>query len=110
MNIPTPTQIANLPKWAQQHIQQLEQDRVQAVRKLNDYRDCQSESRIYTRDGLDPKCWIQTDRVHCVFKNGEMQVAVRGEELEVMGTFGIAELAVFPQSGNVVALRIQRRA
>lgn len=53
MNTTTPEQIAKLPRWAQEHIKDLERQREVAVRALDEYVDAQTESPFYT---LDNEC------------------------------------------------------
>jgi hypothetical protein len=49
---PTPDQLAKLPKWAQEHIVNLERRTKTAEDALNDYKDNQTPSEFYTEDML----------------------------------------------------------
>lgn len=49
---PTIEQLAKLPKWAQDHIKTLQRERDTAVRALNEWRDTQTPSSIYTDELL----------------------------------------------------------
>ncbi len=52
MNIPTPEQIARLPKWAQEYIEDLDRRTVIAERALKNYTDNQTPSKFYFDDFL----------------------------------------------------------
>lgn len=47
---PSNEQIEKLPKWAQERIRDLERERELSVRKLNEFVDGQTESRIWVDD------------------------------------------------------------
>ena len=47
---PTPEQIAKLPKWAQEHIENLQRQGAAATKALNRYLDNQTPSPIYIAD------------------------------------------------------------
>jgi hypothetical protein len=49
---PTPEQIAKLPKWAQDHIQNIERERFTAVRALNEYCDETTKSPFVIEDSV----------------------------------------------------------
>lgn len=48
----TPEQIAKLPKWAQDHIKDVERERFVAVRALNEFCDTQTKSQFYTEESV----------------------------------------------------------
>lgn len=50
MSAPTPEQIAKLPKWARDHITNIERERDVSVRALNEFQDSQTPSGIYYDD------------------------------------------------------------
>lgn len=49
---PTPEQIAKLPKWAQDHIEELSRERQVAVRELNKYCDNSTPSPFFVDDSI----------------------------------------------------------
>jgi hypothetical protein len=50
MNAPTEEQIAKLPKWAQDHIANVERERFVSVRALNEAMDSQTKAAFYCDD------------------------------------------------------------
>lgn len=50
MNQPTKEQIEKLPKWAQEHVADLQRQRNAAVRALDEYKDAQTLSPFFTED------------------------------------------------------------
>lgn len=47
---PTPEQIAKLPRWAQDHLNNISRERDAAIRSLNEFCDNQSPSPFYIED------------------------------------------------------------
>ena len=42
--------IKKLPKWAQKYIENIARERADAIRKLNEFVDCQTKDKFYTSD------------------------------------------------------------
>ncbi len=107
---PTPEQIAKLPKWAGQWVQQCERQCNDAEVRLKEYLDNQSQSLIYTRNGLTEKSYIQDDRVSFQLKGGEITIALRDDKLECHAAYrGGQRLVVIPHVTNVVWLELEDR-
>ena len=87
MNAPTPEQIAKLPKWAQDHIKNLDRRMVVAERTLKEYQDAQTPSPVFYDDLLcvgegGPKHvrrFVQTRRISIVNDGIRVDVMVRGD-------------------------------
>ena len=88
MNAPPPEQIAKLPKWAQEHIADLQRRTAEAERAFREYTDSQTPSRIFYDDyvcigGGSPehsKKYIQSDRPTIMAHGVRLDVLVRDEE------------------------------
>ncbi len=110
MNVATPEQIERLPKWAQNELRDAHRRANDAESKLKDYLDNQSQSFVYTRNGLTEKSFIQDDRVSFQLKGGEITVALRDGKLECHGAYGGGQrLVVVPHVTNVVWLELEDR-
>lgn len=89
---PTPEQLQKLPKWAQEHIEDMERQRLAAVHALNDYVDDQTESPfrywdyICTGEQQGPPCrakFIQTRKIEVHWAGVELAVLIRPSEKEI---------------------------
>ena len=84
MNQPTPEQIARLPKWAQEHIRDLEGHKDIAQRKLREYLETQEQTNCWTDELVCMKNsgpeWVRR-----YFKVANIEVAHKGVHLTVSG-------------------------
>lgn len=87
---PTKKQLARLPVWAQDHIGELERQRGKAVRVLEEYRDTQTPSKIWTDDlvslGEDEKGpsyirnYLQVERIEMEHAGVHLDVNLHHDE------------------------------
>jgi hypothetical protein len=85
MRTPTPEQIAKLPKWAREHIENLERDALVATSRLDDMLDSQTPSPIYHEDMVS-----------------------RGGEFKFSKHFVQARDLTFTHAGVALAVRLHR--
>jgi hypothetical protein len=118
---PTPQQIQKLPKWAQDHIEDLERQRDISIRALNEFCDNQTPSPFYVEDlvctgegqGPTPKrCYIQAHSVTVVWAGVEMQIDAndyggRKNEIGIRWSVrdGGRDVAVIPASFNQILVK-----
>lgn len=88
MTTPTPEQLAKLPKWAQDHIKDLERERGAAVKALNDFTDADTPAAFYVEEhvGMGEKKgpsikrrYIQTRAVICESQGIELRIFASGD-------------------------------
>lgn len=114
---PTPEQIAKLPKWAQEHIANLDRRMVLAERTLNEYKDAQTPSEFFFDDllcigGGSPKHirkYIQTHKITVVRDGVRVDVLLRLDEkgIEIGWSDedrGCREIAMIPTSFQKIKL------
>lgn len=86
------TDIAKLPKWAQQHIKDLKRERDIAVRALNEWTDAQTPGPIFvdelvsTGEQQGPSTkrrYIQGRRVTCDWLGVRLEVMLRKEYIDL---------------------------
>lgn len=117
MNIPTQEQIAKLPKWAQEHIENLDRRVVVSERALKEFTDTQTESAFFYDDYLcigegTPKFvrkYIQTYKISVVRDGIQVDVLLRqddpGIEIGWGGTnHAMKEVAMVPISFQKVKI------
>ena len=88
---PTPEQIEKLPKWAQEHIKDLDRRMVVAERAVAEFADGQTPSKFYYDEylcigGGSPKNvrrYIQTNRVTIEHAGVQVDILVREDEPEI---------------------------
>lgn len=88
---PTPEQISKLPRWAQEHIADIEQQRFVAIRALNEYQDSQTESPFRCRDfectgeGKEQlkTRFVQTNKMEVHWAGVELTVLIRPNVQEI---------------------------
>jgi len=106
-----------LPKWAQEHIHNLELERNGAMRQLKEFNDGQTEAPISQLVTV-PKKGGGTDSMRRYVQGHNLSVSWEGVELDlwlaedgVRITFGSKDrrlsggAALFPQSGNAILIR-----
>ena len=83
---PTPEQIAKLPKWAQEHIENLDRRAVIAERNLIEWKDTQTPSEFVISEytfingkGEFVDRFIQTNRLMIKSKGVEIEIINRAE-------------------------------
>ena len=82
--------IKKLPKWAQEHINQIERERENSVRSLNEYIDNQTESPFSVSDLLCEdkgvsfkKRYIQAYKMDVNHAGIHFQIITRDDELDI---------------------------
>lgn len=102
--------ITKLPKWAQEHIKDIQRQRDIAVRQLNKFCDNQTESRIFvddapcTGEGKGPKRkrhYIQSDKVAIMHKGVQLEIICREHYINIHWGppgYGMDEIAFIPDS------------
>ncbi len=88
MNIPTPDQIAKLPKWAQDYVKDLNRRMTTAEKELKEQLDSQTPSEFYIDDLLcigdgSPQFarkYVQTHKISVEHDGVKLDVLVRGPE------------------------------
>jgi hypothetical protein len=88
---PTPEQIEKLPRWAQEHIKDLDRRMVVAERAVAEYKDSQTPSEFYYEDHLcigggSPQLirrYIQTNRMTIEHAGVQVDVLVREGDPEI---------------------------
>jgi hypothetical protein len=87
----TPEMLAKLPKWAQEHIKDLSNEREMALRTLNDYTDNQTPSKIYWDDFVclgettgpsTKRSYVQTERIIVESCGVQLTVSCHGESVQ----------------------------
>lgn len=80
---PTKEQIEKLPRWAQEHIANIERERFVAVRSLNEAMDAQTVSPFYIDDWVctgeqtgpvTKRRYIQGHKIQCLFDGILMEI------------------------------------
>lgn len=117
MNTPTPEQIAKLPKWAQEHIADLDRRMVVAERSLKEYEDAQTPSEFFYDDllcigGKSPqnvRRYVQTHRISIVRDGIRADVLLRHDEPGIEISWGdehrgCREVAMIPTSFQKIKL------
>ena len=111
---PTPEQIAKLPKWAQEHIENLDRRAVIAERTLKEYYDNQTPSEFFIEDydssaSKMVKKYIQTHKI-AVERNGvHVEVILRLDEKGIDISYWsddriVREIALVPKGFNSITL------
>jgi len=117
METPTPEQIAKLPKWAQEHIDDLDRRRANAERTLTEFKDNQTPSEFFTEEYVCTgptgnqfvKRYIQSHKV-CVERDGvKLTILLRQDEagldLQWQSTDRLMnEVALVPTAFNKVKI------
>lgn len=75
----TPEQFERLPKYARQHIRDLERDKERAVRALETFLDEQTPSNCWVEDYGVGRRFVQGDRVVINYQGVELSVTFRGD-------------------------------
>lgn len=74
-----------LPRWAQDHIKDLQRERDTAVRCLNEFQDAQTASSFYvsrlectgeSQGPTEKRHYIQTDRIHFVWGGNNFEISL----------------------------------
>lgn len=121
---PTAEQLSKLPKWAQEHIQNVERQRVVAVRALDEYVDSQTPSSFYTEDlecttdggptmrrryihghqiSID-HAGVHLD-IHLARKDdGQREFGIELQYGATEGSLGFSPIAIVPHSVNAIQL------
>jgi len=109
----TSEQIQKLPKWAQDHIKEIQQQRDTAVRVLNEYVDDQEPSDFYVDDGVctGEECgpsfkrrFIQTHCISIEYAGVLLEVRTRQDAKSIDLSWGnpnagtVPEIAMIPSS------------
>jgi|FAXJ01.1.fsa_nt_gi hypothetical protein len=115
--LPTPEQIAKLPKWAQERMENLERRTRAAETALKDYLDNQTPSEFYTEDyvsvgegsGTHVQKFIQTYKMAVEHDGVKLTILLRqdekGIELQWNSTSRLMnEVALVPMSFNKVKI------
>lgn len=120
-DIPTPSQIAKLPKWAQRYIEGLIREREQAVTALNKFEDDQQESKFYfdewvcdgeaqTKGHGGPttrRKYVQTRQIEVDHNGIHLNVLCRDEAIDISWSRfkrGGADIPMLPRSSNQIWL------
>lgn len=111
MSAPTPEQLEKLPKWAQEHIKNLDRRMVVAERTLQEFNDNQTPSKFYYDDyvcvgGGSPQYvrrYVQTTKMTVEHADVQVDVLVRGGENEIEISWSdlnrfVREIAMVPKS------------
>jgi hypothetical protein len=107
-----------LPKWAREHIRKIEQERDNAIKALNDFRDDQTPSPIYTEDlvctgetrGPSVKRrYIQDVDLKIEFEGIRVDITLYPREKAIRISYGnadrrIEDVAMIPRSTNHVSI------
>ena len=108
----TDEELAKLPKWALEKIEDLTRERKEAVRELNEYLDSQTPSSFYTDEfaclGLTEKGtpnsqrrFFQTDRIEADHKGVHLSVYLGVDGIEISWGAGAKhgrDVAFIPRS------------
>ena len=111
-------EIAKLPKWAQEHIANLQRERDLSVRTLNEFQNSQTPSKIWTDDwvcsgeekGPTVKThYIQSRSVNIKVGNSEVHLYLRRDNVLEIST-GTNTLYFKPQASNVIHIEDMSQA
>lgn len=96
-----------LPKWAQRMFALCVSERDLAVRKLKNFLDSLSPSKVYTWELLeDRKHFIQDNQIYFELDNGrKISVRNNGDRIELMGV-GWGALEITPHVSNVITVKL----
>ena len=117
-NPPTPEQLAKLPKWAQEHIADLERRVVLAERTLQEYNDSQTPSEFFYEDfnrmgGNDStksiRRYIQTYRMTVERDGVQVDVLLRQDDPGIEISFSssnrlVSQVAMVAASFNKIII------
>ena len=115
-----PEKIAKLPKWAQDHIRDIQRQRDIAVRALDQYTDNQTPSPFYVQEmecvekGA-PKFYtryIHGHRMNVIHQGIELQILLRDDHIDLSWSGyekSMAEIAMIPASFQRVRLLAKDR-
>lgn len=117
MNAPTPEQLEKLPKWAQEHIKDLNRRMVIAERTLKEYQDAQTPSEFFYDDYLcigggspqHARRYVQTHKISVVKDGVRADVLLRHDEPGIEISWGdekrtCREVALVPTSFQKIKL------
>lgn len=102
--------ISKLPKWAQEHISNLERQKDTAIKALNDYCDDQTESAFFFSDNLctgenngptEKIKYIQAYKLSVIYEGVYLEVMLRDKCIELSWSnkrYGAGEVACIPSS------------
>lgn len=102
--------VLTLPKWVQDYICDLDRCRAEAETALKEFKDSQTPSAFYTDDIV--KNYIQARSVYCTHAGMEIQICAFKEghiKLFMNACKGMGDVAIMPESGNVVSLVLADR-
>lgn len=83
---PTPEQMAKLPRWAQEHINEITRQREVAIKALNEWTDAQTPAPFFFDDmqctgektgPTDRRRYVQTHRMIVEHKGVRLDIALR---------------------------------
>jgi hypothetical protein len=109
--------ITKLPKWAQEHIRDLERQRDVAVATLNGFVDNQTESPVYyedhpcTGESPGPVCkrkYLQTDQIEVKHVGLYLRVLLRDDRIDIQweaGQYSSRPVMMVPVSYQMIELR-----
>ena len=112
--------IAKLPKWAKEHIEDVERQRDAAVHQLNRFCDEQTPSAFYVEDHpciggksgpSEKRHYLQTHKVAIEYKGVVLEIITRGDANGIVLQWGppepmMGEIAMIPtgfQSARLVS-------
>jgi hypothetical protein len=81
-----------LPKWAQDHIRDLERQRDESVKALNEYVDSQTPAAFYyddivgTEEGVGPswkRVYVQTRQITVEYAGIELSIRIKDDEIDL---------------------------
>lgn len=113
--------VLTLPRWAQDYIIDIDRCRADAATALKEFKDSQTPSAFCVVDNIrdNPgvpgervKKYIQARSVYCEHAGMEIQICVFEEgriKLFMNSARGVGDVAIMPESGNVVALVLASR-
>ncbi len=116
-NTPTAEKIAKLPKWAQEHIANLDRRMELAERKLKEFEDAQTPSEFFyddyvcVGDGSPPNVrrYVQTHKISVVRDGVRVDIMLRLDEKGIEISWGdefrgCREIAMVPTSFQKIKL------
>ncbi len=117
---PTPEQIEKLPKWTQEYIKDLERQRENAIRALNEYCDNQTPAPFSVREyestgeGFGPSRkvrYIQADRMEIQWQGVSLEIILREDNIDLQwrGASIMEDCAFIPRSYQQAALKSRNK-
>jgi len=98
-----------LPKWAQHEVTVLKRNYSDALKELGNIRNNVKSNTYHGNEHYGNLSYLKNNEsVTFCFADGEFQVRIDGNRLNIMGSYFNGEMCVFPNVSNVVEIGISK--